>query len=886
MQQENADLRRQLKETQTQFERIEAMQAEHDSVMEMVTLDREMAEEKAEALKAETDALRRKNEELELENEILREENQELGHDLSPEERASKGWLQMEQENERLRQALIRLRDISQDQESRLKAQVKELEADLQQQTAVKQQLDDTRVTLLEVEADKEDLQQQLEAALSAESIIEQLTEKNLTLTEQLDDFKNTIVELENLQELNNELEINYVEHEKQLTSVIEQKEQTIADQDRKVATQKQLLADQDYTITRFRELVSALQTDMEELKASKRITESEVEELSSRSRAMLDINRQLQTSVMSSQANAITMELRKLEAQEASEHLSIVKAYLPDSFKTQQDSVGSFLCLQRVVFKARLLHGFVKENFNSSSAPRPQRDGLTAYAFLKQLVWIATMSDRLIGSVAGCSVEHFKQYGSALFDLQLVERVLDGSIASLKRGELRESLIVAELQRSISVMTHLAERYLQSGVEACADEILARTALIRGNLEIAASALLAIKDDVTTRLPLINEDSEESNFIQIVDTAVALFRSATVIVGKATRSLQDLSARFLSLPTDTLPNFEKCQAASEELWTYIHRLGESTFQLLNEEDRLSPPTASDIDAIIRQTNQIIFSASESEPLGLLTSRIRSLIEQLTALHTLCTDLSHTIEFERPSPPWVIHSKQLQQLKAASIDANAERARLEDAVRECTAQLRLREQALEEASIKIELLDARSKDANKKAEHIKALETEIGETRERTRILEEQLTQVAEERQRLEREKDTLKALISQGVTETKSIRGMTAEDLRRVEMLEEEVSVLESTNRFLRAAAQRVRNEEEAKPSLPWLDVPITPRKLSTPVSITAKSARALERIISLPGSVTAVDLSPLPANKLKWTPKSLTPQHQLLQLEVNVLG
>jgi len=504
----------------------------------------------------------------------------------------------------------------------------------------------------------------------------------------------------------------------------------------------------------------------------------------------------------------------------------------------------------------------------------------------MKQLLWVATMGDRLVTNVAGCSVARFKQYGGTLADLELIERVLNGSIESLKRGDLSESLIVAELQRSISVMTHLAEHYLQGGVQSYADETLARTALIRGNLEIAASALSVFRDDVVTTLPLIDEDSEASAFIRTNETAIALFRSAAVIIGKAARSLQDLKARFLSLPTETLPNFEKCQAASEELWAYTYRLGESVFRLLHEEDRPSPPTVSDITAIIRHTNEIIFSTSESEPLGLLISKIRSLVEQLVGLQTLCTDLSHTVEFEHSSPPWIIHSKELQQSNAASVEVEAERARLADEVHERTIQLRLREQALEEAGVKIELLESRSKDASKKAEHIKALETEVEEIGERTRTLERQLAQVAEERERLEREKDTLKSLISQGVTETKGVRGMTTEDLRRLKTLEEEISVLESTNRYLRAAAQRARHEEDAVPSRSWLEVPVPTKKLSTPFSITPISTRAMERIIALPGSVRALDLSPLPANKLKWTPRSLTAQHQLLQLEVNVLA
>lgn len=104
-QQEAADLRKQLKEMDAKIEDLEKQQAKADTVVEVATLDREMAEETAESLKNELDALKQNHEELQLEVEVLREENQELGKEMSPEEKTSHGWLQMERSNERLREA-------------------------------------------------------------------------------------------------------------------------------------------------------------------------------------------------------------------------------------------------------------------------------------------------------------------------------------------------------------------------------------------------------------------------------------------------------------------------------------------------------------------------------------------------------------------------------------------------------------------------------------------------------------------------------------------------------------------------------------------------------------------------------------------------------------
>lgn len=66
-----------------------------------------------------------------------------------------------------------------------------------------------------------EDLKQRLDDALGAEDLVEQLTEKNLSLTEKLEEMRMAVEDLEALKELADELEENHVETEKQLQAEI-----------------------------------------------------------------------------------------------------------------------------------------------------------------------------------------------------------------------------------------------------------------------------------------------------------------------------------------------------------------------------------------------------------------------------------------------------------------------------------------------------------------------------------------------------------------------------------------------------------------------------------------------------------------------------------------
>ena len=69
--------------------------------------------------------------------------------------------------------------------------------------------------------------------------------------------------------------------------------------------------------------------SDLEDLRASQQITEQEAEELTARSRSMMDINMKLQLSAAKAQNKTIDLELRRMEAEEAMEHLQIVQVFM-----------------------------------------------------------------------------------------------------------------------------------------------------------------------------------------------------------------------------------------------------------------------------------------------------------------------------------------------------------------------------------------------------------------------------------------------------------------------------------------------------------------------------------------------------------------------------
>lgn len=448
MQQEISDLKRQMKEDSAKYQELESQQAESETVVELATLDREMAEETAESLKTELDSLRQKHEELGLEVEILREENEELGKEMSPEEKTSQGWLQMKRSNERLREALMRLRDITQHQEADLKQQVAELEKDVQDLEKVKEDYVQTQEKLTQSDSAIEELRQQLDMALGAEEMIEELTEKNFSLNEQIQDLRSVVEDLESLKEVNDELEINHTETEKQMQEEIDYHQSLVADQAKKSALQEETIHDLEYTLTRFRDLVTNMQNDLEDMRASQQITEHQANEMTSRSKAMMNLNMRLQASASKAQVKAIDLELGRLEAEESTEHLKIVQLFLPESFKIERNSILAFLGFKRIGFKAHMMHGFIKERLSEKTTPGHEGDIFVCCDILDKLIWVASMCDRFVRYIQTSTLEAFERLEGAMYELEPVERAFTAWIDCLKKDELKEEQCGEELQR------------------------------------------------------------------------------------------------------------------------------------------------------------------------------------------------------------------------------------------------------------------------------------------------------------------------------------------------------------------------------------------------------------------------------------------------------
>ncbi|GJN74397.1 Dynactin, 150 kDa isoform [Purpureocillium lilacinum] len=895
-QQENAELRKQLKEAEARFESVEAMQAEHDSALELAALDREMAEETAEVLKMELETLKQKTEELELEVEILREENTEYSKGMTPEERASTGWLQMERTNERLRDALLRLRDITQEQEEGLRDQITGLEEELKQFNAVKAENAKTKEKLDKSEAAVDDLRQQLDNALGAEDMIEDLTDRNMSMSEQIEELKAVIDDLENLKEINDELEANHVQNEKEMQEDLDFKDSVIAEQARRAAQQEESFEDMEYTLSRFRELVTSLQSDLEDMRASQAVTEGESEKLNDRSRAMMDLNMKLQLSAAKAQVKTIDLELRRLEAEEAGKHLEIVRLFLPDTYLEDQDSVLALLRFRRLAFKANLLNGFIRERLSGQPHPGHEDDVFAGCDAVDNLVWVSAMCDRFVNDMSHCSMERFSKYQNALHELEPVERALNAWIDGLRRDDLKEKNCADELHRTVSLMSHLAEVHISAGLSSFADEVHMRSLVVQSHLESAAVAFNTTKLMVQRVLPAEGQEGEDDelghHFAKKFDLIITQTRSTKVIAGKAVRALEDLKTRSLSLSPDTREAFEQCESGSLDLATLARKIGNSVHKLFTQDEgRNEPFTHEEVQDVVQAAATEIGAVMETDSISHYLSKLRAVNSQITDLAGLATDLEQTQEFDMSPAPWRLRSQELKALKTVPVDAEEELRRLREEHNEARRTIAQRDEHLSTAVLKIETLESRMRDAQANVERITNLQKQLEASGEQVTSLKEDIEKQDRELKNLESERDKWKKIASdsRAYADGADAAGMKAGQERAVataremDALKKDIESLQSAVRYLREDNRRARTKEQQ--GYDWLAEPLTkPTGLAEQRKklLQTEGKDVLGELIKVATSATLFDFSALPKDKLAWRPAKTTPQyHAAKQME-----
>ncbi|CAL1693902.1 unnamed protein product [Somion occarium] len=881
--------------------------------LEMAMLDKEMAEERAEVAEGDLEEVRERLAMVEVELAVLKEGGGAEGGNENV-VTSSLAYIQLEKQNERLKEALIRLRDLSHETEQEQRRRITEMEKDVTGLDELQGQYESTLIKLTNAEVQIEDLKMQLDDALGAEEMLVQLTERNLMLGEKIEEMRITIEDLEALKELNDELEENHVETEKVMQEDLNAKDADIFEQSQKVRALEDACQDFEGTILQFRELVMQLQTELDNLRAETQNAQHESATAASQTAAMMSLNLRLQSSATKNQARNIDLEVKRIEAREARELLNIIQPYLPQVYvESDMDATSCYLFFQRLASKVDLINTFVGHAHNLPDALNgPVSDVLVGICELRgRLSTLSATCKRFAAILRRCDPESFLRIGKLYPDVAPMEKRIDMHVDLLRREEFRELECVSDAAKIQAQFDHLAETHFNDFDFDLGERELGYALSFDHDLEMFAASVGLIKTSVAAIMK--DEDVEvdlggldaEEEFFSPLQKLLDQCRSAKVLSKKLTKRLEELTQESAALKPLLVPQLQALNNIAPELVNFGISLAQQVMPHLS--DVRSSKSAFQLANVLGFVKQIAASTvgrsvkDGAASWEAVMNFFGQIMQEANKLVPLAVEHENVLKITGTAP-WILRVDEIKAATAINVEAERKVAQLTDELSGLARTLREKEKKIEETNVKIELMEHKMKELNKRADEIEGYKAELAKLHKQERAYEEAMEQFQADLDTLEQENAKLKAAAA---SHERQVEGNleTSYLLEQIDALRGTVRFLRTENSYLKG--QDLLREIESLPPLydsisreptPALvpsgssdtsdsetDEPLKPPSLRT---LAAESKILYRDVIKFSSSPKVVDLSLTRKNRegndklaggKTWLPRKKTPAYQV---------
>ena len=433
--------------------------------LESVSLDKEISEEQCNEFQREIEQLKGQIDILEANQSSLPPPS---SSSPSSEEFDANIIKDLQENNDRLKMALMKLRDVSLDEKQSSSKRIKELEKENAVIPGMEEKLERLESALSIAETSIEELKEQLDAALEAESMIEEMTEKNMDLEQKVEDLQFSIDDLEALRDISEELEEQRAATEKKLRKDLNLKEIQLLDLDTTIDNLHRKLNEHDQTIDMFRSKVNELKNQLLEYQMKDQESSVEQESLEEKTSKLADENIQLRSKLDKYEAALIREEISLIDSSLSSKHLKSIFLFLPtDIIKKENDSLLSSLSLQRLEKKTSLIIHHVKSKYHIHDylLPSTTDRNIDERYFGYKLIWqLSTALSYL--QEAQLSFDHEKDvnawlaYSSLQWDLPSFEHSIDKLLSSIQSNSLNETYPIHDLELDVKKIRSITSKH------------------------------------------------------------------------------------------------------------------------------------------------------------------------------------------------------------------------------------------------------------------------------------------------------------------------------------------------------------------------------------------------------------------------------------------
>lgn len=717
--QESSDLKEQLKALQSDNDRLTKEGQDHEFDLEDALLEKEMAQERAEQNESELEMLRAKVEERDLELEILREEAEAFTADMSEEEKEQAGYYRLQHENERLREALMLLKEVTEEEAHKSKVRIDELEEDASQLEVLRTEHGTLQHHLAEVQGIIEHLKAQVNDRNELEDVVEELGNKNAELERTVSDQREAIIELKSLSELNEELLEQQDEESKELRAELEAKEMELQQQGEDVLEQTTRVSDQEETITKFRDLVVELLAQIKEAESSKTMTEAQVNDTTGRINEVMDVNRRLRAAEVNATSKEITSELRQLKADQTTEMLRILSETQSQEFG-RSEPMQAYFAAKRITFKTNVLSNLLLNADKHTDHKGSVEEASSKMFCVEASYYLANLrngSERISSAMAVSTLPQFATFGPAHAELIDVERKLDQGLEALKADRVSFSDMAKSFGGSTEVYKAVFASHQAGLAERPEDETILRVRSIAASLTYLESTCMAM----TTMLESLASTSEE-----LADEAQHVLEQLAVPSATCTKGML-AAAKLLKTCSDRrgdglYPQFNGDRDSVTEVDDYLSKATRDaarwTHDVLEVLTRSIDPDGTVLAPV--DLKSLLMSYWEDR-----MNKLNSIVPSLSSWNEYALLLKDNIEIQHGPAPWTEKAKEIEATRK-QVDEAATKLQSITAEHQATLlKLHEREQIIETKELEIEHLAAKNREAKTKSEDVQRLQEEI-----------------------------------------------------------------------------------------------------------------------------------------------------------------
>jgi hypothetical protein len=179
--------------------------------------------------------------------------------------------------------------------------------------------------------------------------MVEELTEKNLSLGEKVADLESTITSLEALREVEEEMEHHHAEYEAELRSEIDLQRSNVNSLKQSIVEKTTTIEDKDRAIVKLRDLVQKNREENSQLRTQLRLDAGELESVRGAAHEAMNQTLNMRGLMESAYTAQVEAARYRLDAQQAQKENNFLRAVIPNAIFGEQDRKSLQIRLQLI---------------------------------------------------------------------------------------------------------------------------------------------------------------------------------------------------------------------------------------------------------------------------------------------------------------------------------------------------------------------------------------------------------------------------------------------------------------------------------------------------------------------------------------------------------